>query len=203
MTNLFFDIECANNFDGVGKICSFGYALCGQDFSLIESDDLLMNPDAPFDWYLFKKNSRCRLAYTREEYNRNPKFPHHYPKISSLVGAEDRLVFAFGCKNDLRAISSECRRYGLPDITFSCYDIRTVLEKFYGMQGGLGTFVERLGIDTAGMEFHDSRADAFFTMKLTERLVCDAQKPLAEILKSFSPSRRGQVSPAASKQKDS
>ena len=89
MTNLFFDIECANNFDGVGKICSFGYALCGQDFSLIESDDLLMNPDAPFDWYLFKKNSRCHLAYTREEYNRNPKFPHHYPKISSLVGAED------------------------------------------------------------------------------------------------------------------
>ena len=49
----------------------------------------------------------------------------------------------------------------------------------------------------------DSRADAFFTMKLEEKLVSDAKKPLTEILKPFSPSRRGLGKPAVSKQKDS
>ena len=188
---LFFDIECANNFGGTGKICSFGYVLCNQDFSVIETDDLLMNPDAPFDWYLFKKGSRCHLAYSKEEYIKNPKFPQYYQRIRSLLGAGDRLVLGFGCKGDLKTIGAECRRYGLAEITYACYDIRTVLEKFYGMQGGLGAFVERLGIDTQGMEFHDSRADAIFTMKVTEKLTRDAGKPLAEILKPFQPSHRG------------
>ena len=187
MTYLFFDIECANSFGGIGKICSFGYVLCNSDFSIIESGDLLMNPDTVFDWYLFSRNAKCKLAYRREDYQANPKFAHHYSKIKSLLEANSRRVFGFGCQNDVATIACECLRYDLDLIDFNCYDIRPLLEKFYDMQGGLGTFVEKLEIPTQGMEFHDSKADAFFTMKVGERLAKDSQKPLEEQLSAITP----------------
>lgn len=187
MTYLFFDLECANNFGGSGKICSFGYVLCNADFSIIKSEDLLVNPDAPFDWYLFKPGSRCRLAYRREDYQKHEKFPHIYSKVQSLLEANDRLVFGFGCQSDVATIMSECLRYDLKPIDFACHDIHGVLEQFYETKGSLGSFVEQLGIDMHGLEFHDSRADAFFTMKVTEKLAKDAQKPLAELLAPFTP----------------
>lgn len=187
MTYLFFDIECANSFNGIGKICSFGYVLCNEDFSVIESGDLLMNPDTIFDWYLFKKDSKCHLAYTREDYINNPKFPHHYPKIKSLLEASNRIIFGFGCQNDVATIATECLRYDLDLIDFNCHDIVNPLEKFYDMKGGLGRFVEKFEISTEGMEFHDSKSDAFFTMKVTEQIVKDSKKPLPELLSTYTP----------------
>ena len=195
MTYLFFDIECANSFGGIGKICSFGYVLCGhdsnsphpQDFTVLETDDILMHPGVQFDWYLFKKGSKCQLTHTKSEYQKQPKFPEFYEKIRELLGAEDRLVFGFGCKNDVATITTECLRYNLPQIDFSCHDMHPLAEKQYDMQGGLGTFVEKLGIETEGMEFHDSRADAWFTMKLTERLAKDAGKTLEDMLTGSTP----------------
>lgn len=187
MTYLFFDIECANSFNGIGKICSFGYVLCNEDFSVIESDDLLMNPDTIFDWYLFKEDSKCRLAYTREDYINNPKFPQHYKKIKSLLEASNQIIFGFGCQNDVATIATECLRYDLDLIDFNCHDIHTVLEKIYEIKGGLGTYVEKFEIPTDGMEFHDSKADAFFTMKVTEKLMNEQKKPLKEILAPYTP----------------
>ncbi len=187
MTYLFFDIECANSFGGIGKICSFGYVLCNSDFSIIESADLLINPETVFDWYLFSKHAKCKLAYRREEYYSNPKFSAHYSKIKSLLESKDRKIFGFGCQNDVATIATECIRYDLELIDFNCYDVRPITEKFYNMQGGLGTFVEKLEIPTQGMEFHDSKADAFFTMKVAEKLSKDSKKPLEEHLTGFSP----------------
>ena len=187
MTYLFFDIECANSFGGIGKMCSFGYVLCNSDFSIIESNDLLMNPDTVFDWYLFSKHAKCKLAYRREDYYTNPKFSHHYSKIKSLLEAKDRRIFGFGCQNDVATIATECLRYDLELIDFNCYDLRPLAEKFYDMQGGLGAFVEKLDIPTQGMEFHDSKADAFFTMKVAEKLAKDSAKSLEEQFTLFTP----------------
>ena len=187
MTYLFFDIECANSFGGIGKICSFGYVLCNEDFSVIESDDFLMNPGTVFDWYLFSKNAKCRLAYTRDDYNANPQFPHYYSKIKSLLEGKDRRIIGFGCQNDVATIATECMRYGKELIDFNCYDLLNPLEDVYKMKGGLGFFVEKLEIPTEGLEFHDSKADAVFTMKVAEKLVCDGKKPLQEQISAFTP----------------
>ena len=35
-TYLFFDCECANCFDGIGKICSLGYVLADDELNIIE-----------------------------------------------------------------------------------------------------------------------------------------------------------------------
>lgn len=187
MNYLFFDIECANSFGGIGKICSFGYVLTNQDFTVIESDDLLINPEAVFDWYLFSKNAKCRLSHSREEYKMQPDFSKHYPKIRSLLEAKNTVIFGFGCQNDVATIATECIRYERDLIDFNCHDLINPLESFYEMKGGLGNFVEKLGIPTEGLEFHDSRADAFFTMKVAEKLVKDTGKSLKELIEPFTP----------------
>ena len=79
---LFFDIECANCFGGVGKMCSFGYVLTDEDFNVIDSQDVAMNPEAEFDWYLFSPKNKCRLAYSKDYFARSI--------ISTLITKESK-----------------------------------------------------------------------------------------------------------------
>lgn len=44
MKYLFFDIECSNCFNGVGKMCEFGYVLTDENFKIIKMDDIPMSP---------------------------------------------------------------------------------------------------------------------------------------------------------------
>lgn len=48
MDYVFFDIECANCIEGQAKICSFGYVVTDEQFDVIEREDLIVNPKAPF-----------------------------------------------------------------------------------------------------------------------------------------------------------
>ena len=76
---LFFDIECANCFDGVGKMCSFGYVLVNEEFEILDEDDVVMNPEAEFDWYLFDPKTSVILRIPRIIFGRsiilNPFIP--------------------------------------------------------------------------------------------------------------------------------
>jgi hypothetical protein len=84
MNYLFFDIECANCFDGVGKICEFGYVLTDEKFSVIEENSFKMNPRAVFD----KKGFAMRgihLEHPFAFYKTQPDFPYFYPKIRGYI----------------------------------------------------------------------------------------------------------------------
>ena len=54
MNYLFFDIECATCRGGKGKICEFGYLLTDDNFNEIKREEILINPNSPFDWYTLK-----------------------------------------------------------------------------------------------------------------------------------------------------
>ena len=43
MEYLFFDIECANSFDGGGKICEFGYVITDEQFQIKEKKMYLID----------------------------------------------------------------------------------------------------------------------------------------------------------------
>lgn len=44
MKYLFFDIECSNCFNKIGKICEFGYVLCDENLSILKKGDIPMSP---------------------------------------------------------------------------------------------------------------------------------------------------------------
>ena len=109
MNYLFFDIECANCFDGVGKICEFGYVLTDEKFSVIEENSFKMNPRAVVD----KKGFAMRgihLEHPFAFYKTQPDFPYFYPKIRDLLEGEGLLVIGHGTENDVRFLLNECAR---------------------------------------------------------------------------------------------
>lgn len=68
---LFFDIESIDRKSRF--ICTFGYVLIDENFNIIESDDILINPNViEYDWYVLKN----MFYYTKEDALASPTFEH-------------------------------------------------------------------------------------------------------------------------------
>ena len=173
-TFLFFDIECANMFDGVGKICSFGYVLTDEDFNIMDSDDVVMNPETEFDWYLFSPKNKCPLAYSKDYFRSKPNFEAYYKPIKNLLEFPGRKVIGFGSKDDVGFIVSACERYGLAGINFSSWDISTIISQKKQMHKSLVNWCEEYKIDVSGLTAHKSCDDAMMTM-LVAKAFCQKQ----------------------------
>ena len=173
-TFLFFDIECANMFDGVGKICSFGYVLTDEDFNIMDSDDVVMNPETEFDWYLFSPKNKCPLAYSKDYFRSKPNFEAYYKPIKNLLEFPGRKVIGFGSKDDVGFIVSACERYGLAGINFSSWDISTIISQKKQMHKSLVNWCEEYKIDVSGLTAHKSCDDAMMTM-LVAKAFCQEQ----------------------------
>ena len=165
---LFFDIECANCFDGVGKMCSFGYVLTDRFFNVLDTDDVVMNPECEFDWYLFSPKNQCPLAYSKDYFRAQRNFESYYKPIKKLLEESDRKVIGFSSLNDVGFIVSACERYNLPYINFSSWDIAQILEQTKGKTMKLKEWCEDYKIDLSKIQAHKSQDDAMMTMLLTK-----------------------------------
>lgn len=167
-TYLFFDIECANCFGGVGKMCSFGYVLVNQDWTVLDEDDVVMNPETEFDWYLFDPKHGCQLAYSKDYFRAQHNFESFYSGIKKLMEASDRKIFGFSTNNDVGFLQSACERYNLPSINYACYDIATIINQANKVEKGKGLeeWCDIYGVDKSNLTAHKSSDDAKMTMLL-------------------------------------
>lgn len=184
MNYLFFDIECANCFDGIGKMCSFGYVLTNEHFEILETDDIVMNPDCEFDWYLYKNKNDIKLAYSQDFFRSKPNFPNHYGRIRDLVLKTDTKVFAFGALNDIGFVVSACERYKLPILFYSAYDLEQIIHLDDEIFGSLEKRCEILKIDNSDLKAHKSSDDAIMTMRLLKAFCENKNISVEEIVKT-------------------
>ena len=98
---VFFDCECANTFEGVGKICSLGYVICDDDLNIIESEDVVMNPECDFDWYLLSGKGDIKLAYSKDYFRIKPNYESYYKDIKKLFTTGNRYIAGFAVSNDV------------------------------------------------------------------------------------------------------
>jgi DNA polymerase III, epsilon subunit and related 3''-5'' exonucleases len=173
-TYLFFDIECANCFNGEGKMCSFGYVVTDGSFNVLDSQDIVMNPQAEFDWYLFSPKNRCPLAYSKEYFRRQRTFEDWYKPIKELLIAPYRKVIGFASSNDVSFVITACKRYGLPLINFAAYDAEPIVNGANGERKGLEAWAEFYRVDTSDLRAHRSSDDAMMTM-LVVKALCGVQ----------------------------
>ncbi|MCQ2610344.1 MAG: hypothetical protein MJ169_01220 [Treponema sp.] len=171
---LFFDCECANCFDGIGKMCSFGYVLTDDEFNVIETKDLVMNPETDFDWYLFSPKNTCQLAYSKDYFRANPNFDHYYKRIRELLTAANTVIFGFAVANDVGFVNNACERYYQNLIQFKAFDMAKALEKYYGSPKKLAEWAAFLECDLSQIKTHKSQDDAMMTM-FTLRELCAKQ----------------------------
>lgn len=186
---LFFDIECANCFGGVGKMCSFGYVLTDEDFNVIDSQDVAMNPEAEFDWYLFSPKNKCRLAYSKDYFRAQHNFDSYYKGIKKLLEESGRRVIGFSSANDVGFIVSAWERYGLEPINFCAYDSAAIASNITGSKRGLSEWCAFFNIDISGLTAHCSRDDAMMTMLLVKSLCAQKNMGIEELLSKHKDSR--------------
>lgn len=192
MKHLFFDIECANCDEGRGKICSFGYVLCDSDLKILEKEDIIINPDAPFHLTGRRDKRDIVLSYPEERFLSAPKFPSFQEKIFALLSDKDTLVWGYAVINDVNFLLSECERYRLkmPDISY--YDVQLLYADFLSVKNvmSLERAVNEVGVEVG--EEHNSMEDAENTMKVA-RGVCEKLGLKLHTVLTLSPRVKGEV----------
>ena len=168
MNYLFFDVECANSFDGVGKICEFGYVLTDENLNIIKQGIHLINPDAEFDWYVKYKI----ISYAIKEYEKAPKYPQIYRMhIQELVELPDTLYVGHGVRDDIKYLNDEANRYNLPRFERQCIDSSQIHRRFYNLPQtkGLKAIVKELEIGDH-KKLHNSEYDAKMILEYVKRM---------------------------------
>ena len=175
MNYVFFDIECANCQYGQAKICSFGYVVCDEDFKVLEKEDWIVNPKAPF--MLSGRGNRpyIKLAYSRDQFRRAPDFHGIYRKLCALFARKDCLYFGYAADNDASYLRSEFIRYALVPISFAYYDLQKLLHVALprednpaqlSLAGAVSLFC-----DEPDQAIHKSDDDAYMTMQVLKGIV--------------------------------
>lgn len=179
---VFFDCECANMFDGIGKICSLGYVITDDELNVIESEDVVINPECEFDWYLFSGKSECKLAYSKDYFRIKPNFAAYYKDIKKLFTTGNRYILGFAVANDVNYVNSACQRYNENYIQLRAFDIEKLLENHYGQKKKLSQWAEFFGINVAKFQSHKSVDDAMMTMLCLKKFCIDMGKSPEDIM---------------------
>lgn len=184
-TYLFFDCECANCFDGIGKICSLGYVLTDDELNVLEQEDIVMNPETDFDWYLFSPKNKCQLAYSKDYFRAKPNFPSYYKRIRKMFTNGNTYVAGFAVGNDVGFVNSACERYYQDYIQYRAFDVENLAEKVYGTKKKLFEWAEFLECDISLLSSHKSVDDAMATMLVFKKICEKLQKGPEEVLKEY------------------
>lgn len=163
---LFFDIECAN--PRFNSICTFGYVLTDENFTVLDSRDILINPETSYDKYVVKNI----LHYPTELLNSQMPFPCFFDEIRAMMCGEDTVVFGFSISNDIRFLNETCIRYRLPAMNYTFYDVQKLFGEYAKMndQAGIEKAFEVLSLGKPEI-VHRSDEDARATMLILKTLV--------------------------------
>lgn len=189
MKYLFFDIECSNCFNGVGKMCEFGYVLTDEKFNVIRKDDIPMSPGKGdgnrFHLKGRKHEKDLELAYDYDFYYSCPEFPAFYSRIKNLMEESYTICFAYSMDNDIPHLYHSCTRYKLPPLNYNCYDVQKLVAAYLEKKGQMSLHNACLEIvgphSTIKLQEHLSRDDAEMERMIFEA-ICILTKTDSEAL---------------------
>jgi len=190
MNYLFFDCEFSNSFNSIEKICEIGYVITDQNFKVLISKDILVNPGKDGRFYLKGRNghSDCQLSHTEKEYYAAPMYPNFYGMLKNLFLKKDTIVFGYAVEYDLKAIDNNNRRYDLKPFNIKAYDIQKIYKHFKN-----ATPTTKTSLDFAAEELvnpkemkgfvkHNPTCDALASMLVLKALTKKMKMPLTDIL---------------------
>lgn len=189
MKYLFFDIECSNCFNKIGKMCEFGYVIADEDFKILKQDDIPMSPgygrDNRFHLKGRKGGRDLELAYDYDFYYSQKQFPYHYQKIRELMEGEDVICFAYSMSNDINHLYNSCRRYKKKPLSFTCFDVQKIAGQYLG-RPGISLKKAALSLvdvkEFLKLQQHLSRDDAKLALLLLKSICVKSGKNLRQLL---------------------
>lgn len=190
MKYLFFDIECSNCFDGIGKMCEFGYVLTDEHFNILKMNDFPMSPGKGainrFHLRDRMKQEDVALAYEEDYYFSCEEFPYFYESIKRLVCDKDTVCFAYSADNDIMHLYNSCKRYGKEPFDYICYDVQKIADVYLESENQTNlkkAYIEIVGPNKVlAYQEHLSRDDARMTADIFEAICILEQKSPKDLL---------------------
>ncbi len=186
MNYIFFDIECANCFQGRGKICSFGYVITDEFFNVLEKEDIVINPRAKFHLVGRGNHPGIVLAYDEKTFKSAPSFPSFYAKIRSLLEDPNNLAFGFSVMSDASYIKSECQRYNKDIFDYEFIDVQRIYSDIHGLTDtpSLIKCANHYGVAET-QDVHKSDDDSLFTMQVMKGMCEEAHMSATELIEKY------------------
>ncbi len=181
MNFLFFDTECAH---GRGGICEFGYILTDENFNVIKSDNLLINPHTRFDDYGHKK-AGIIFAYSKDEYYAAPDIMDRYDEIKSLLTDENNVVVGFATDSDANFILNDLENFDLPYINFVFWDVLKMYKVIAGRTSNLKLEILYSETGLESLMHHEALSDTVMTIKVMEKLLKDYNLSAQDVLEKY------------------
>ena len=169
MKYLCFDIESCDGGKN-GSLCSFGYCIADENFNILEQEDVIVNPNKPFNKKLF--GTVIKLAYTEDVFRSAPRFPLVYDKIASLF-SDDVVVIGFSIINDVNYLSDAIRTYKLQQLNYKFYDVQLMYAIHKKETRNFSLMAAATEFDIEFLE-HRSVDDAVATLKVLKGILDSA-----------------------------
>ena len=184
MNYLFLDIECC---DG-RHICSFGAVLTDRNFHMIDKFDLLMNPQFRFK-LSGRKDDGIKLFYPDEKFFEQPTFRAFYKRLKKLLTMRDVTLVGFSILNDFSFINLACKRYGLPQLDLTGYDIQLIYKKMQNDKTvrALEKIASALDIPFGALTLHRSCDDAQLSMYILRNLCYIEHMSIEQLFEKYEP----------------
>ena len=187
MKYLYFDIECANCLDGVGKICEFAYVQTDDKFNVLAEESIEINPRAPFDVKGFAMKG-IELEHPYSYYAMQPDFKAFYEKIRGILQQPNQCVVGHGTSSDAHFLIGECARYKMRPINFSFADTAKLAKLIYRREKGLNLrqlYADLCNVKEAKQK-HIALDDAYMTMALAKYYAEDLKMTFHQVLSNYS-----------------
>lgn len=184
MKYLFFDAECANCFNGTGKIYSLGYVECDENLNIISSADIVLNPRARFDWYVKKH----MLSYDVDYILSRPDFRDAFKDIRALF--DGAVAVGYDTERDVAYLNHEFLRYRTEPFDIDYVDVKAFIKELTGEDA------RKLSVEYANWclhpseKDHNSNSDALHTLEITRAICSKTDKSLADLIAAY-PSASG------------
>ncbi|MCR5490776.1 MAG: hypothetical protein K6F32_01430 [Bacilli bacterium] len=183
---LFFDLECANCFDDIGKVCEFGAVITDMEFNVLERVFLMINPDDRFMLRGRGGGSDLVLAYSEKDYFNSPKIAYYEKKIRDLLEDPETLVGGFAIDNDVSFLATDFDSYGLEQANYDCFDVQKWVSTEEGSISLEKAYQEWIPTEEKQpFREHRSVDDAEMTMLVAKFYAKKNEKPVLELLKEF------------------
>ena len=197
MRYLFFDVECSNYFNEIGKICEIGYIITDENLNIIPNQkvDIIINPGKDGRFFLKGRRRRADLhlfheANDYEAYKNSPNYEFFYDNIKFLFTQKDLRIFGFAVDGDMRCISQNNKRYSLPDFSFDGIDVQKFLAlykdgKIRNQRGLEATFIEMCPKYVGKVIPHKPDDDALMTMLILKKMCSDLCMTVEEMVLAY------------------
>ncbi len=183
MKYLAFDIEAANGYK-LYSICSVGVVIADENFNIIFSENIWINPKCKYNLNGTRQNVGIDLKLDKDLLDKSPTFSESYSKIKSLLENEDYLVMGHAVDSDVRMLNSACEHFKLPPLKFNfiCTQLLYKLFKKEKDVKALHKIASELNLE---FQEHNSESDAWMSLMTLKYLVETTQLSVFELISKY------------------